>query len=112
MKTLTLSKSTISNAIVTNRKYFGTDTYLCVNSATGEISCEPTGTPLLNLKGWVQVRKEGLPPSTDAEQFKSLYHRNLPIKLMQKALETTGFYLEILDDDEVAKNILDKYLKQ
>ena len=112
MKTLTLSKSTISKAIVTNRKFFGTDTYLGVNPATRELSCLSTARPLLNLKGWVQVRKEGLPPSTDAELFKSLYHRNLPIKLMQKALETTGFYLEVLDDDEVAKNILEKYLKQ
>ena len=112
MKTLTLSKSTISKAIVTNRKYFGTDTSLCVNPATGELSCEPTDMPLLNLKGWVQVGKEGLPPSTDAELFKSLYYRNLPIKLMQKALEAEDFYLDVLDDDELARNILEKYLKQ
>ena len=112
MKTLTLSKSTISNAIVTNRQYFGTDTFLCVNPDTGALSCEPADTPLLDLKGWVQVRKKGLPRSTDAELFESLYYRNLPIKPMQKSLEEAGLYLEVLDDDEVARNILEKYLKQ
>ncbi|MCJ8313870.1 MAG: hypothetical protein HRU38_17265 [Saccharospirillaceae bacterium] len=111
MKTLTLSKSTISKAIVTNRKYFGTDTFLGVNPATGELSCLSTATPLLNFKGWVQVRKEGLPPATDAEFFKSLYDRNLPIAQMQKTLETAGFHLEVFDDDEAAKNILQGYLK-